>query len=575
MSEQTRLRTWSDGDERAEYVLMPAEQSSEDITIVADPDALSNVHRSDEDDSTLADDIDEDEFEEYDLEGGAHSPLSGDSSSTSKKGAPPSGPGAESKTRAMLVRVVNSIWWQGIVFLIIVLDIVLLILQLYAYYDNSPEAKKLNAKFGEKGSLTILAIVVVTILLVEVLLRLAVLGKYFWKSKLNIFDLIVMVVSFILMVAVINLVAGGVIILLRVIRIATRVVRVAIKVVQGKRNLNQAVRNVVTENKMRYTKDGWDLDLAYITDRVMVMSLPAWDFRSLYRNNIDDVARFLDTMHPDKYIVLNCCAESYANYPVSKFHDRVKRYYIDDHNTAPLGQMLEACEYVDKWMRERPDNVVVIHCKGGKGRSGSMICAYLLYYGVCHSGVEVMDLFAHKRTDPTKPGRLQGVETASQRRYVEYFSNVVRSGKILPPPTRLYITNVSVKLISPDKLQGTYQMAPFASITHNDGVPTTSLRLRKRHDDYDSLGGVSVDYEGPKGVTLVNDVRLMIFLEDKKGNQKGKKREIYFFYFWFHTAFVGSSLTLSKPEVDRNRKWKKSPFGKLKSLTVQVSFAPV
>jgi len=286
--------------------------------------------------------------------------------------------------------------------------------------------------------------------------------------------------------------------------------------------------------------------------------LPAWDFRALYRNHIDDVARFLDTKHPDNYVVVNCCAESYANYPISKFHDRVSRYYIEDHNTATLKQLLDSCESIHKWMQNL-SNVAVIHCKGGKGRSGSMICAYLLYSGVCTGGKEAMDLFAQKRTDPTKPGRPQGVETSSQRRYVEYFSSVVRNGKVLPPFTRLYVTNLSVQLVSPDKLQGIYQMAPFASVTHNDGVPTTSVLLNKKNEDHDSNGSISADYEGPKGVPLVNDVRMMVFLEAKKKDKGGKKREIYFFYFWFHTAFMSTARPLTlrnmrSTEIESGRK---------------------
>lgn len=47
---------------------------------------------------------------------------------------------------------------------------------------------------------------------------------------------------------------------------------------------------------------------------------------------IDDVVRFLDEKHPDSYLIVNCCSERYANYPVDKFHGNVYRVGIDDHS---------------------------------------------------------------------------------------------------------------------------------------------------------------------------------------------------------------------------------------------------
>lgn len=44
---------------------------------------------------------------------------------------------------------------------------------------------------------------------------------------------------------------------------------------------------------MRFINGQYNLDLTYITNRVIAMSFPASGFESTFRNNIDDVVKFL------------------------------------------------------------------------------------------------------------------------------------------------------------------------------------------------------------------------------------------------------------------------------------------
>ena len=88
-----------------------------------------------------------------------------------------------------------------------------------------------------------------------------------------------------------------------------------------------------------------NLDLTYITKKVIATSFPSEGLMACYRNKINDVAKFLDEKHGMKkygahrYWVYNLCSE--ISYDEEKFHGQVKRVYIPDHNVPTVKQMIE------------------------------------------------------------------------------------------------------------------------------------------------------------------------------------------------------------------------------------------
>jgi phosphatidylinositol-3,4,5-trisphosphate 3-phosphatase/dual-specificity protein phosphatase PTEN len=58
----------------------------------------------------------------------------------------------------------------------------------------------------------------------------------------------------------------------------------------------------------------------------------------------------------------------------------------------------ECCASVDKWLSDSPDNVVAIHCKAGKGRTGLIVSSYLLYSEFSSSATEALKYYGETRT---------------------------------------------------------------------------------------------------------------------------------------------------------------------------------
>lgn len=181
---------------------------------------------------------------------------------------------------------------------------------------------------------------------------------------------------------------------------ALRFVRIArlIRICTERKQLETAARQMVSQNKRRYQQDGHDLDLTYVTKRVIATSFPSSGMLALYRNPIESVAKFLNEKHPKKYRMYNLCSE--RTYDTHHFVGcSVERFMIDDHNVPSLEDMVRFAQSVKDWLKLDPENVIVVHCKGGKGRTGTMICVWLVEAGVFTSAAESLDYFGNRRTD--------------------------------------------------------------------------------------------------------------------------------------------------------------------------------
>lgn len=180
------------------------------------------------------------------------------------------------------------------------------------------------------------------------------------------------------------------------------------------------IRAWVSKKKRRFRGDGFDLDLTYVTDKLIAMGFPAVNHEAAYRNSAVDIESFLDKFYGiGNYKLYNLCAE--RTYPAERFHGQFVRFPFEDHNPPPLGMIYFFCVDCDELLT-KPNSVAAIHCKAGKGRTGVMIAAYMLWQGDWATPDDAMQFYGFARTNNQK-----GITIPSQRRFVTYFFETIKN----------------------------------------------------------------------------------------------------------------------------------------------------
>lgn len=231
-----------------------------------------------------------------------------------------------------------------------------------------------------------------------------------------------------------------------------------------KKVINKAwcVKRLVSKKKRRFENDQFDLDMAYITKRVIAMGYPATGCEKMIRNSIDDVIKFFSYYHNDNVKIYNLCLEKDRIYDKSLFKkSQVGLFPATDHNPCPIKLILEFCVDICLYLIKNSEAVAAVHCKAGKGRTGVMICSYLIFSGLCKTSEEAFVHYAASRTYNNK-----GVTIPSQIRYIQYFETFLASNfcppyiflipKIIKTHLNLKTTNI-LKNFKEDK---TYFISP-------------------------------------------------------------------------------------------------------------------
>ncbi|XP_075901451.1 auxilin isoform X4 [Nelusetta ayraudi] len=287
-----------------------------------------------------------------------------------------------------------------------------------------------------------------------------------------------------------------------------------------------------------YTKG--ELDIAYITTRIIVMTYPAESVQIGYQNHVEDIRSFLDSRHADHYTVFNL---SQRNYRGAKFSNRVSECNWPSRQAPGLHNLFAVCKNMHNWLKQNPKNVCVITCSDGRAPSGVLVCAMFCFCHLFNNPIPAMQLLSAKR-----PG--SGL-WPSHRRYIGYVCSMVSEKPSLPHSKPLTIKALTVSPVPCFNKQRS-GCRPFCDILIGETKIFTTAQEYERMREHRVQEGKVVF---PLGVSVQGDVVVSVYHMRSTigGRLQAKVSNTQIFQIQFHTGFIAPGTTMlkfNKPDLD-------------------------
>lgn len=180
--------------------------------------------------------------------------------------------------------------------------------------------------------------------------------------------------------------------------------------------------------------------LLILLTAVIATSGPSLNFpKRAYRNPLDALVHFLDSKHGPEWCIWEFRAEG-TGYPDSEVYGRIHHFPWPDHHPPPFALIPAMMASMRNWVQRLDDNdskdsdedgkssdkakrVAVVHCKAGKGRSGTVACSYL----ISEQGWKLEDALQRFTERRMRSGFGPGVSIPSQLRWVGYVDRWAKS----------------------------------------------------------------------------------------------------------------------------------------------------
>uniref|UniRef100_A0A8C9WAW7 Tensin 2a n=1 Tax=Scleropages formosus TaxID=113540 RepID=A0A8C9WAW7_SCLFO len=276
----------------------------------------------------------------------------------------------------------------------------------------------------------------------------------------------------------------------------------------------------------------YDFDLTYITERIISVFFPPLLEEQRYRANIKEVASMLKSKHQDKFLLLNL---SERRHDITRLNTKVHDFGWPDLHAPPLDKICAMCKAMETWLTSDPQHVVVLHCKGNKGKTGVIIAAYMHYSKISAGADQALSTLAMRKFCEDK---VSSSLQPSQNRYIYYFGGLL-SGAIKMNSSPLFLHQVLIPSLPNFQSGGGY--FPFLKIYQ-------SMQLVYTSGIYDLQGSgarrLCVTIE--PALLLKGDIMVKCYHRQPHGAERDTV-----FRLQFHTCTIhGAQLWFGKGELD-------------------------
>jgi hypothetical protein len=302
-----------------------------------------------------------------------------------------------------------------------------------------------------------------------------------------------------------------------------------------------------------------ELDMVYITENLIAMGFPK-DLENptsaeVEGNDINVVAAYLKKKHEGRFMIWNISEESYD---YSKFADQVLEYKFPGHPAPPLGLLFKICTSVESWLDADEKNIAVVHCLTGKGRTATLMACILTWLGEFDSPMQALQYVAQRKNT-----HVDYLTIPSQRRYIQYFSNLLDGVRPNSEPIllrKVIINSIPTLGAVPEK-QNQQGCCPYIQLFKNGKlIASAAVDREQSFEDNGGFGDpISINQqmqlkwvtreELSASFTVDCLVQGDILLRCRHAAQSGAR--VSMFRAAFHTGYIsGGVLRLTKAQCD-------------------------